>query len=168
VEPSQIPLVELHWLAGLLEGEGSFMAGPPSNPRSPVISLNMTDEDIVSRVGDLFGRTPFVIQPRRENWSTSYQVRLTGRNAVAWMRALQPLLGQRRRAQIDRAVACYDPRPNQVLDDAAARSALQALAAGDAVKTVASRHGVSIWCIYDLRLGRTFKHLSERRTESRG
>jgi hypothetical protein len=24
---------------------------------------------------------------------------------------------------------------------------------------VAGRFGVSIWCIYDLRLGRTFKHL---------
>jgi transposase len=43
--------------------------------------------------------------------------------------------------------------------DAAARAAMAALNAGDSVKAVAARFGVSIWCIYDLRLGRTFKHL---------
>jgi hypothetical protein len=26
---------DLHWRAGLLEGEGGFLAGPPSAPRSP-------------------------------------------------------------------------------------------------------------------------------------
>jgi hypothetical protein len=46
---------ELHWLAGLLEGEGSFTAGPPSSPRMPVISVNMTDEDVVARLGRIPG-----------------------------------------------------------------------------------------------------------------
>jgi hypothetical protein len=40
-----------------------------------------------------------------------------------------------------------------------ARAALDSLAAGDSVKNVAARLGVSVWCIYDLRLERTFKHL---------
>jgi transposase len=46
------------------------------------------------------------------------------------------------------------------LTDDTARAAMAALAAGDTVKAVADRFGVSIWCIYDLRLGRTFKHLA--------
>ena len=37
------PSAELHWLAGLLEGEGTFMTGPPSSPGLPVIAVNMTD-----------------------------------------------------------------------------------------------------------------------------
>jgi len=37
---------------------------------------------------------------------------------------------------------------------------MAALAAGDTVKAVADRFGATIWCIYDLRLGRTFKHLA--------
>lgn len=45
---------DLHWLAGLLEGEGSFMKPSPSSPNCPIISLQMTDEDIVKRVSLLF------------------------------------------------------------------------------------------------------------------
>ena len=38
---------EIAWLAGLLEGEGSFMPGPPSNPRMPIICLAMNDADVM-------------------------------------------------------------------------------------------------------------------------
>jgi hypothetical protein len=79
------------------------------------------------------------------------------------MTDLRPLMGSRRQAQIDRALACYDPRPVALLNDDTATAALQALQSGDAVKAVAGRFGVSIWCIYDLRLGRTFKHLDRER-----
>jgi hypothetical protein len=151
---------ELHWLAGLLEGEGSFMCGPPSNPRMPVIAVNMTDEDVVGRLGRIFGRKVHLVKPRNDRWQTSYQVRVTGSGAVRWMALLRPLMGERRRAQIDRALASYEPRSNALLDDDTARAALKALAAGDSVKLVAARYDVSVWCIYDLRLGRTFKHLT--------
>ena len=50
MDPS-LPLTELHWLAGLLEGEGSFMTGPPSSPGLPVIAVNMTDQDVMARIG---------------------------------------------------------------------------------------------------------------------
>jgi hypothetical protein len=73
-----------------------------------------------------------------------------------------------RQAQIDRALACYAPRPSALLTDDAARAAMAALAAGDPVKAVADRFGVSIWCIYDLRLGRTFKHLARGGAEAEG
>jgi hypothetical protein len=151
---------ELHWLAGLLEGEGSFMVGPPSSPRMPLIAVHMTDKDVMARLGRIFERKVHVVRPRNPRWRTSYLVRVTGGNAVRWMRLLRPLMGARRQAQIDRALASYDPRPTALLTDDTARAALRALASGDSVKAVASRLGVSIWCIYDLRLGRTFKHLT--------
>src|SRR4051812_29292397 len=46
---------DLHWLAGLLEGEGSFIAGPPSAPRSPIVQATMVDRDIIDRAGALLG-----------------------------------------------------------------------------------------------------------------
>jgi hypothetical protein len=156
---ASLPSDELHWLAGLLEGEGSFMTGPPSNPRMPVISVHMTDEDVMARLGRIFARKVHVVSPRNPRWRTTYQVRVQGGNAVRWMTLLRPLMGERRHAQIDRALACYAPRSSAVLTDGMARAALDALASGDSVKVVAARFGVSVWCIYDLRLGRTFKHL---------
>jgi len=62
--------------------------------------------------------------------------------------------------QIDRAVASYDPRPVALLDDAGALRALQMLSRGHSVREVAAAFGTSVWCIYDLRGGRTHKHLS--------
>ena len=151
---------ELHWLAGLLEGEGSFMAGPPSSPRMPIISVHMTDQDVIARVGRIFSRKPHSVRQRDPRWQASYLVRVTGSRAVDWMTLLRPLMGERRQAQIDCALACYAPRPTALLTDDTARAALDALSGGESVKAVASRFGVTVWCIYDLRLGRTFKHVA--------
>jgi hypothetical protein len=165
---STLPETELHWLAGLLEGEGSFMTGPPSSPGLPVIAVNMTDHDVMARIGRIFGRKVHPLRPRNVRWRTSYQVRVNGLAAVRWMTLLQPLMGSRRQAQIERALASYAPRPVALLTDEAARAALDALARGATVKSVAERFGVSVWCIYDLRLGRTFKHLARERIAATG
>ena len=157
-----LSLTELHWLAGLLEGEGSFMAGPPSSPGLPIIAVNMTDRDVMVRVGRIFERKVHLVRPRNVRWRTSYQVRVNGGSAVRWMTLLKPLMGSRRQAQIDRALASYAPRPVALLTDETARAALEALAGAATVKAVADRFGVSVWCIYDLRLGRTFKHLDRQ------
>ena len=164
---SSLPTAELHWLAGLLEGEGTFMVGPPSSPGLPVIAVNMADHDVMARLGRIFERKVQVLRPRNARWQTSYQVRVLGREAVRWMSLLRPLMGSRRQAQIDRALASYAPRPVALLTDEMAGAALDALQAGEAVKAVAGRFGVSIWCIYDLRLGRTFKHLERERAAAR-
>jgi hypothetical protein len=158
-----LPAADLHWLAGLLEGEGSFMVGPPSSPGLPVIAVNMTDQDVMARLGRIFERKVHLIRPRNVRWQTSYQVRVHGRDAVRWMCLLRPLMGSRRQMQIDRALASYAPRTVALLNDETACAALDALATGATVKDVAARFGVSIWCIYDLRLGRTFKHLEGER-----
>jgi hypothetical protein len=119
----------------------------------------MTDEDVVMRVAQILGVTANTSAPRRTRWKATHAVRVRGAKAVAWMVALYPLLGARRRAQVERAVASYSCFSNQRLDDDAARDALNLLAGTLTVKEVAKRFGVSVWCIYDLRLGRTHKHL---------
>ena len=80
---SSLPLTELHWLAGLLEGEGSFMTGPPSSPGLPVIAVNMTDQDVMARLGRIFERRVHVVKPRNLRWRTRYQVRVNGRGGGA-------------------------------------------------------------------------------------
>jgi hypothetical protein len=75
------------------------------------------------------------------------------------MERLRPLMGERRQLQIERAIACYAPDPTRHLDDRRAAQALEDLSRGDSVREVAERFGTTIWCIYDLRSGRTHKHL---------
>ena len=128
----------------------------------------MTDHDVMARLGRIFGRKVHVVKPRNVRWRTSYQVRVHGLTAVRWMSVLRPLMGSRRQAQIDRALASYAPRPVALLTDEAAQAALDALAGDATVKSVAQRFGVSVWCIYDLRLGRTFKHLARERITATG
>lgn len=163
-DPDQAHDVDLAWLAGLLEGEGSFMVGPPSAPRRPAIQMSMTDGDVVARAAAILGCRVFVIRPRKKHWSVAYGLRLRGLGAVRWMTALRPFLGKRRQGQVDRAVASYQSRSRTKLtcDDAA--QALNLLADGDSVSDVAQRFSVSVWCIYDLRLGRTHREI-ERPTE---
>jgi hypothetical protein len=168
VSPEDIDREALCWLAGLLEGEGSFFAGPPSSPNLPILQVSMVDADVIQRVATLLGVKPFVIRPRRSHWQVAFGVRVRGAPAVAWMTALRPLLGQRRQEQVDLAIASYESRSRQLLDEVAAAEAIRLLGQGLTVREVASRFGTSIWCIYDLRLGRTHRRLDRRALSARG
>lgn len=110
---------DLHWLAGLLEGEGSFMSGPPSRPHKPILSLEMTDKDIVHRAASILGdRTVTFHKSRKVNWKDSYYVCLKGAHAVEWMKKLRDLMGERRAEQIDKALKSYKDlsRPPKLSD----------------------------------------------------
>ena len=99
-----------YWLAGLLEGEGSFMAGSPSRPHSPTVCMTTTDEDVIQRVSDIFGVKHCMVRDGRysdNGWKTAYVIRIKGAKAVAFMKSLRPLMGERRQQQIDKAMASY-------------------------------------------------------------
>ena len=97
---------ELYWLAGLLEGEGSFLKGPPSRPRCPILQLAMTDSDIVARVADLFGRRVFRSDRGVDlGFKPAYLTALKGAGAAQLMAAVRPLMGARRQTQIDGVLA---------------------------------------------------------------
>lgn len=49
---------EIHWLAGWLEGEGSFLAPPPSDPGRPRISGVTKDRDVAIEVARLLRVKP--------------------------------------------------------------------------------------------------------------
>jgi hypothetical protein len=104
-----------------------------------------------------------VIPPRKAGWREAYGVRIRGPRAVEWMHRLRPMMGTRRQVQIDNAIASWEPDPRRRLNDDRATEALACLARGERVRDVAERFGTSVWCIYDLRLGRTHKHLPRPR-----
>lgn len=98
------------WLAGLLEGEGSFMAGTPSCPNIPKVCVTTTDKDIADRVGLLLEVKAIEITDKRykeHGWKTPFFVKITGKKAVACIKELYPILGARRKKQCDKALACY-------------------------------------------------------------
>ncbi len=105
------PSCELLWLAGLLEGEGSFTiqrSGP--DLAYPRIGVEMCAEDVVIRVARLLG-APGIYRdaPSKPEWSPTFSTAITGRDAAEWMRRLRPLMGHRRTAAIDAALAAYKP-----------------------------------------------------------
>ena len=51
----------LYWLAGLLEGEGSFLKPPPSKPTRVILSVEMTDRDLLERVAAMLAVSVYVV-----------------------------------------------------------------------------------------------------------
>ncbi len=90
---------EVAWLAGLLEGEGSFFL---QRRRSPCIRLQMVDKDVVVRAAALMGVGTRFVPRRRPNWSDQWKAAVQGHPALTVMAAVRPFMGNRRGADIDR------------------------------------------------------------------
>lgn len=95
----------LYWLAGLLEGEGTFLHGPPSSPTVPHIRVEMTDLDVIEHVAAIFRRTVQRHKQRDARHKPSFSTTVKGASAAHFMRLIRPLLGARRQAQVDAALA---------------------------------------------------------------
>lgn len=105
---------EFYWLVGWLEGEGSFIDPPPSDPKRPRISAETRDWDVAREVGRLLRVTPtfsYSALARRRGWSPTWKILRRGKSAVALMQALHPLMGSRRQSQIESALAAVGERP---------------------------------------------------------
>lgn len=100
----------LYWLAGVLEGEGTFMSGTPSSPNSPIARISMTDRDIVTRAALLLDRAVTPVRPRQAHYKPPYITQIKGVEAVGLMRAMRPVLGPDRQRQIDQVVETWTPR----------------------------------------------------------
>lgn len=102
--------VDTAWLAGILEGEGYFGAQKslrPSGNYSKRISvrLEMTDEDIISRVADITG-IGNIGEYHRPGYRISYYWQVQSKtDASCIMRLIYPYMGKRRREQIERCMA---------------------------------------------------------------
>jgi hypothetical protein len=120
--PEGLSLTEFLWLAGWLEGEGSFLAPPPSDPRRPRVSGQSRDPDVISEVARLMNVALALHDPertRRLGWSPTWKVLLRGSKAILLMQTLEPLMGARRRRQILSALDAAKRAGNAALAHAA-------------------------------------------------
>lgn len=110
---------DFYWLGGLLEGEGYF--GMVTNwvnkkpYRYPRIGVNMTDYDVIERVSKLWNIKIFVMKPAGVSKKIGYRVTLSGKKAAYLMQQIRPLMGERRKNQIDKTLQEYETQvpPNE-------------------------------------------------------
>jgi hypothetical protein len=98
------------WLAGLLEGEGTFITY--KNQRGTGrpcarVQLGMCDRDVVERAAAIMGGTVRVRwkDPNKPNWNEQYVTAVAGERAEATMRRIRPFMGARRGEKIDSILA---------------------------------------------------------------
>lgn len=133
---------KLCWLAGLLEGEGTFLKPPPSSPNKIAIQLEMTDRDVVESAAMIFGSKVFVCGRRASHHKTSFKTGVVSGRAASWMLKVRPLMGSRRKEQIDAALSCYVPCKPRLTESEKSRIATRKLQ-GEGATTLAREHGIS-------------------------
>lgn len=103
--------INLAWLAGLLEGEGSFI----SSAGRVMIALEMTDEDIVRRVQTLTGvGGVWQTTKRQAHHKQAWRWAAQGQAEVKeLLETLLPLMGQRRTIKIIECLAAIAQRSAQ-------------------------------------------------------
>jgi hypothetical protein len=94
------------WLAGLLEGEGTFDAHRGKYPR---IRLAMTDRDVVGRAASLMG-CRIRLSLKRAPAASTWHAELSGPRAAAIMAELLPYLGTRRSGRMADVIAIHHYR----------------------------------------------------------
>ena len=113
-KPKQLPATtkDICWLAGILEGEGSFTLGVVGKTlpkkRTPKITIGMSDEDVVRRVASILGSKSCYTRPQSTGVITGtkpmYRTECQGARAAGWMMTLYPLLGLRRQAKVQQVL----------------------------------------------------------------
>jgi hypothetical protein len=157
---AEVDYQSIHWLAGLLEGEGSFLKGAPSAPNTPSIAVSMTDEDVIERVARYFGVKYHAVGKRQEHHKTPYTVHLKGAKAHDLMRQLYPLMGLRRREQIDRALENYVYNPLKIIDEDTVREIKRRIVSGDSLIDISRTMKVSYTIVKNIKRGRSWKHVT--------
>ena len=107
--------LELAWLAGLLDADGSFSYKHGNKERrkkkTPCIRITMTDEDTVQKVGALWSRAvnrKHSPSSRAKGYQPLFTTCVAGADAVALMKQLRPWMSKRRQARIDELVVYHE------------------------------------------------------------
>ena len=93
---------DIIWLAGLLEGEGTFDLHRGKYPR---VRLSMTDRDVVGRAATLFGSS--IRLTLKRDVKATWHAEVSGPRAAEIMRAILPHMGARRSSKIAEILGKY-------------------------------------------------------------
>lgn len=105
---------DVAWAAGLLEGEGSFLAKPGTC--SPTAVCHMTDLDVLERLQGIFGGPIYVVTNRQAHWKPSWKWQVVGHLAADVMRQVRPYMMLRRGEVIDGLLRVWDARQEELAD----------------------------------------------------
>ena len=145
--------LELAWLAGLLEGEGTFIAATAKYP--VCVSLNMTDADVVDRVAAWWEVSVSQPRTRKTHHKQSFRCMIRGERAVKWMRRLRPFMGERRTRAIDVAIKSLVLKgPAQKITAQQATAIAKRHAGGERAVSLAVEFNISKWQVYAIKQGR--------------
>ena len=145
----------IDWLAGVLEAEGSFMRGPPSELNSTRISIQMSDKDTIDKISLLWGVTVTAYTPKGQNklggsFKEIYMCVLRGAKARNWMETLNPYMGIRRQEQITTALNSYNSNAKEEyysksrkISDESLQDVFDKLSSGLSYQAVAEEYGVT-------------------------
>ena len=101
---------QLHWLAGLIDGEGAFTR----SGGSPSVRIKMTDRDTIEKVASLLN-AQVLIEKRQPRYKDCYLCVLYGNNAIQLMDKIKPLMSIRRKQRITEIMAWANSRPRSVV-----------------------------------------------------
>ncbi|HEX4500592.1 MAG TPA: hypothetical protein VH187_05380 [Scandinavium sp.] len=109
--------LELVWLAGLLEGEGSFHVGRNYSGRGWYVQVrvNMIDKDVIAKAAALMQCSCLLrYEPsmRRRGYKPQYKATLHAQRAIDLMYKLLPHMGDRRSARIKEIIRVWEDRYN--------------------------------------------------------
>ncbi len=98
-----IDTLDKAWVAGLIEGEGSYYLAEHKLYPKVIFQLNMTDEDVVRRAHRIAGvGTVNPHAPGVRSVKPQWRWRVSAQAEVAWlMDEMYPLMGSRRSAKIN-------------------------------------------------------------------
>lgn len=103
----KILLLDIAWLAGILEGEGSFSLKTNRGYNGTIcISIQMTDKDIMDRCAAILNTKvygPYTSKQKKKDGSSkkeTYLITVFGSHAASWMMTLYSFMGKRRQLKI--------------------------------------------------------------------
>ena len=96
--------VEKAWVAGLLEGEGSFMWRKSNSAK---VSCQMTDIDVIFRLHKLIGGKVYKTTKSQQHHKDAWVCVVSGISAVELMEDIGPLMGLRRGQRILEVLETY-------------------------------------------------------------
>jgi hypothetical protein len=105
-----IPELDIAWLSGLWEGEGSFAVRKrcknyktSTTPGGVEMKIAMTDEDVIAKVSELVGKPYFIPNRKTVKGKTVYQLSIGKReNVIPLVKRIIPYLGKRRKEQAEK------------------------------------------------------------------
>jgi hypothetical protein len=101
------------WLAGILEGEGSFLSARFDSYSYPRVQMTMCDRSVLERAMSLMPSSHiYAVTDKRSverGWRESWIVTVNGPAAASVMRAVLRWMGSRRTTAINRSLSAWRP-----------------------------------------------------------